>query len=732
MKTAKICSILLASCVVCACAPDATDGDAASGNDGRDNFAAGSNDEDSDRGTADKNPECEPKANEKDRCCKYLNDITADYIGYEAHSNGSGTGDNKLPHQCAQFVKDFYEEKLKHTFLNAWGSAGNAIASAKTELQPNGDRIFTSTSERPREMDILIFGGGSDGHAVLARDGIEKQADNKYHIPIIEENVALGEHGNNGPGGVCYRRVLVAEEKSGSWTVDSGIGYGYLGLIRHNLAGIYADGWRDDGVSQAFRDAYQAAYRDSGKKRHLGWAYDSNGGTPFVHEVRGIKLQDFVNKDAATRYGTDGQTALAYHAAGRKAYVLREGFWGAYKCLPGTDGAAVGGPERLGAPVGNEAVGNVNEHCAVEAGAPSRPYQKFERGCLRYDAGTGRVLVHLDSGYFDEAKTASCGIALANDRPVLTCKDECAAGVRECVTPSSLRQCVGPLADGCRHWQAASSCTSGLACEGGSCVPSVLGTFSPPVTTMVTLNSTVPDSQVPTVTPTVEPVVTTPPSSDGLYQYEPGPCTPGARRCPSDRTRYAWCDDDGEGGATRWTSFICGSGRLCTEPNGQCVLPVTTPTVTAPTVTVPTATAAPVDTVTPIVTPASGDPPHTIRCSASATALTVTVTGPITDALIAVPTRPYALMWGSDTAGGWPVPYRDGDPSNRTQRPWLGDASTYVLTMPAWTDRLNLYVADADSATRNSWFDLDLYMDGFVPWNVVGDCGWVQGLITRK
>jgi hypothetical protein len=135
---------------------------------------------------------------------------------------------------------------------------------------------------------------------------------------------------------------------------------------------------------------------------------------------------------------------------------------------------------------------------------------------------------------------------------------------------------------------------------------------------------------------------------------------------------------------------------------------------------------------TPIAPSASGDPPHTIRCTASAAALTVTVTGPITDALIAVPTRPYALMWGSDTAGGWPVPYREGDPSNRTQLPWLGDTSTYALTMPAWTDRLNLYVADADSATRDSWFDLDLYMDGFVPWNVIGDCRWMQGLIVRK
>lgn len=129
---------------------------------------------------------------------------------------------------------------------------------------------------------------------------------------------------------------------------------------------------------------------------------------------------------------------------------------------------------------------------------------------------------------------------------------------------------------------------------------------------------------------------------------------------------------------------------------------------------------------------AGADPPHTVRCTASATALTVTVTGPITDALIAVPTRPYALMWGSDTAGGWPVPYREGDPSNRTQLPWRGDAATYALTMPAWTDRMNLYVADADSATRDSWFDLDMYMDGFVPWNVIGDCRWVQGLIVRK
>lgn len=122
----------------------------------------------------------------------------------------------------------------------------------------------------------------------------------------------------------------------------------------------------------------------------------------------------------------------------------------------------------------------------------------------------------------------------------------------------------------------------------------------------------------------------------------------------------------------------------------------------------------------------STDPPHTIRCEAGDGVLRIRVTGPVLDALIAVPSDPAVLEYGSDT-DGWTVPYPAG---TKPSVPWDGDGS-YELTLPPMTTRFNLYVADSASATRDSWFDLDESMDGSVPWSIAGDCRREGTVIVR-
>ena len=53
-------------------------------------------------------------------------------------------------------------------------------------------------------------------------------------------------------------------------------------------AGLYADGWHDDGISQAFLNAYQ----QNGGYTELGSPFDNCDGQ-YVHDVHGYWVQDF-------------------------------------------------------------------------------------------------------------------------------------------------------------------------------------------------------------------------------------------------------------------------------------------------------------------------------------------------------------------------------------------------------------------------------------------------------
>jgi hypothetical protein len=115
-----------------------------------------------------------------------------------------------------------------------------------------------------------------------------------------------------------------------------------------------------------------------------------------VHDVYGVRLQDFFQADESLRFeGSDGWTALAYDTSEEEALLLRTGFWGTYKCLSWLDEAgerhSMGGAIYLGAPT-DEEHGPTAEEWAVAQGAIA--VQTFERGYMWWDGSW--VHVHLN------------------------------------------------------------------------------------------------------------------------------------------------------------------------------------------------------------------------------------------------------------------------------------------------------------------------------------------------
>jgi hypothetical protein len=138
-----------------------------------------------------------------DACSTPYEGFAAEYLGYEALSNGGCTGSVYGDYQCAQFAKDFYEgDPLHHKpgFTEAWtpkvdGVYVNDALNAEEDHPNSGDPLFVFRSlhtgwngltEKPREADILVFENGGAGHMVIAR-GAESISDTEIHIPIIEE-----------------------------------------------------------------------------------------------------------------------------------------------------------------------------------------------------------------------------------------------------------------------------------------------------------------------------------------------------------------------------------------------------------------------------------------------------------------------------------------------------------------------------------------------------------------
>lgn len=514
-------------------------------------------------------------------------DETVSFLNYWAKSNGQCTGGESGAYQCAAFVQQFYSDRFKHNFRACWGTAEKALSNidgtgtdcldkqVSDDFQSGKDPVFVfksdqtdwrGLSEEPRIGDALVFSGGGAGHIVIATK-TDLQPNGDLWIDIIEQNVAnLSSYGPIGSGASCYHRVLVGtKDGSGSWNVGSGIGYQYTGFIRHNLAGIYPDiGWHVDGMSQKFRDAYLKIANDSVLKKSLGWAFSDSQGSPFVHRVRNIELQNFKNTNPENRFGTDGETALVVspniNAAGPKSvHLLKEGFWGAYKCIPGSDGKAMGGAEYLGAPQSEEIQGQIDGNCQVIPNAgddiPKVTYQLFENGCMWWwkDEVDSKVHVHLYSGtLIDADKATACGLKVENNPPSADCSNDCKPGTQQCLGSSQIQICGHPGSDSCYHWLTL-NCASGTSCVNNSCVSSTSSTVS--IASASTGGAASFGGSA---------------STGGSTLVGVKNCTQSARRCPSNSNQYQICILDTYSGAMDWMSFDCASGQTCQANTGIC------------------------------------------------------------------------------------------------------------------------------------------------------------------
>lgn len=120
----------------------------------------------------------------------------------------------------------------------------------------------------------------------------------------------------------------------------------------------------------------------------------------------------------------------------------------------------------------------------------------------------------------------------------------------------------------------------------------------------------------------------------------------------------------------------------------------------------------------PAPIPQPGGPPRSVVCARDGQSVVVTISGPVSDALVGdAPAQPIAIKYGSDRDGWTDFGYGAG--SAKDQQPWRGEG-TYVLTLPTDAGRFNFYLLGSDGSV--GWFDLpDADGDG-VAWTVQGDC----------
>jgi len=95
--------------------------------------------------------------------------------------------------------------------------------------------------------------------------------------------------------------------------------------FRMNVTGCYENGWKGNDTSKAFFDVFNKY------KNKIGFPFN-NGGGYYVHQWKGVWIQDFKKEKLIDPYfGDDGESAIIYNTDENKAYLIHDGFWGYYK-----------------------------------------------------------------------------------------------------------------------------------------------------------------------------------------------------------------------------------------------------------------------------------------------------------------------------------------------------------------------------------------------------------------
>lgn len=323
----------------------------------------------------------------KDACENIYEKRIGNYFAFFARSNGACTGGGSGAYQCVHYAKDVFWANALHFNFPSWGVAANGLGIAR-DMAEDGSAIFVfnnGSTVLPRETDMVICqningngdllspGNAHPGHVFIVT-GVRRE-NGLIYLDLIEENFVEVNACDDNLNDAVMRSVEVTEEANGHYTVASGsTALRVIGWIRHPLPGIFHDGWRDNVLSQAFRDAYDNGEYEFGGNRvednrlYLGWAED-NGGAPFVHEWNSIWIQDFRNQFGQSR-------VLAFNSSSGAVFAIRDGFWNEF--------FSRGGLGDTGAPTENEGYHAAYPECAST--------QNFDHGVMCWCEPLQRVL----------------------------------------------------------------------------------------------------------------------------------------------------------------------------------------------------------------------------------------------------------------------------------------------------------------------------------------------------
>jgi len=144
-----------------------------------------------------------------------LNGVVVYYNGMVGRTNGRNmTADGYnigMKHQCVEFVKRYYYERLHHKMPDAFGNAKDFFDRALPDSSLNAKRgllqFANASRSRPREEDLLIFDGHTGntyGHVAIVSDVTDST------ICIIQQN----------PGPFGKSRDTFSLQHSGDkWTI---------------------------------------------------------------------------------------------------------------------------------------------------------------------------------------------------------------------------------------------------------------------------------------------------------------------------------------------------------------------------------------------------------------------------------------------------------------------------------------------------------------------------------
>jgi WD40 repeat protein len=137
----------------------------------------------------------------------------------------------------------------------------------------------------------------------------------------------------------------------------------------------------------------------------MGVPFEDDKGNIYVHKwpendsENYVFIQNFKNYYLTSEhYGTDGETALIYNPSQNKCWLVKEGFWGAYKpdlftLSDAYDKAwAFFGPRDLGTPMMDE----------DDLSGSNITYQEFEKGLFYFYQGDNILRVKFKDGYASE------------------------------------------------------------------------------------------------------------------------------------------------------------------------------------------------------------------------------------------------------------------------------------------------------------------------------------------